>query len=119
MDLNQDHSSIESRVKNFVRNAPVINVLLIIFIIYGLICKLAISLNFSLNSDDVDAGMVSLEIWVHQNFFLDSYYFPSADPFWFSDIIPFHLIPQISSDFNPMAIRIMSYLIFCTCLAPT
>jgi len=112
MNLNQDQSSVESRVKNFFKSKNIINILLIIFVIYGLICKLLISLNFSLNSDDVDAGMVSLEIWKHQNFLLESYYFPSADPFWFSDIIPFHLIPQIISDFNPIAIRIVSYIIF-------
>jgi hypothetical protein len=111
MNHNQDQS-VELRVKTFVKSTNVINILLIIFVIYGLICKLLISLNFSLNSDDVDAGMVNLEIWKHQNFLLESYYFPSADPFWFSDIIPFHLIPQIISDFNPIAIRIMSYIIF-------
>jgi len=85
MNLNQDQSSVESRGKNFAKNINIVNILLIIFIIYGLICKLAHSLNFPLNSDTVDAGMVNLEIWVHQNFLLESYYFPSADPFCFSD----------------------------------
>jgi hypothetical protein len=112
MNLNQDQPSIESRVKDFVKSINNINILLIVFVVYGLICKLLISLNISLNSDDVDAGMVSLENWRHLNFLLESYYFPSADPFWFSDIIPFHLIPQIISDFNPMAIRIICYIIF-------
>jgi hypothetical protein len=71
-----------------------------------------IALNFILNSDTVNAGMVSLEIWRHHNYLLESYYFPSPDPFWFSDTLTFHLIPQIVSDFNPIAIRIMCYIIF-------
>jgi hypothetical protein len=41
--------------------------LLIGFIIYGLLGKLLISLNLSLNSDSVIAGILSREMYVHNN----------------------------------------------------
>ena len=93
-----------------IYNATIL--LLIFFIIYGIISKFLISINRSLNSDEVSAGMVSLEIWKHKDYLLSQYYFPAADPNIFSDILPFHLIPQIISNFDPYAIRIMSFIIF-------
>ena len=93
-----------------IYNAQIL--LLNLFIIYGVICKFLIIINRSLNSDDVDAGMVSLEIWKHKDYLLSQYYFPAADPNIFSDILPFHLIPQIISNFDPYAIRIMTFVIF-------
>lgn len=86
--------------------------LLIMFIVYGLIGKLLISLNRSLDSDSVIAGIVSREIWVHKNLLLSQFYLPSSTPHIFSDILPFHLLPQIISNFDPSAIRIMSFVIF-------
>jgi hypothetical protein len=85
---------------------------LILFIINGIIDKFLISINRSLNSDEVGPGMVSLEIWRHKDYLLSQYYFNAADPNIFSDILPFHLIPQIISNFNPYAIRIMVFIIF-------
>lgn len=86
--------------------------LLIAFIVYGLFDKLLFSLNLSLNSDSVIAGILSREIYVHKNLFLSQFYLPNRTPHIFSEILPFHLLPQIISNFDPNAIRIMSFIIF-------
>ena len=87
--------------------------LLIMFIVYGLIGKLLISLNRSLDSDSVIAGIVSREIWVHKNLLLSQFYLPSSTPHIFSDILPFHLLPQIISNFDPIC---HSYNVICNFL---
>jgi hypothetical protein len=92
------------------QNAEIL--LLIIFIIYGLIEKLLICLNKSLNSDEVIAGIASREMLVHKDYLLSQYYFSSATSNIFSDILPFHLLPQLISNFDPYAIRIMAFVIF-------
>jgi len=88
------------------------SLLLIGFIIYGLIGKLLICLNKSLNSDEVIAGMASREMLVHKDYLLCQYHFSSSTSNIFSDILPFHLLPQLISNFNPYAIRITAYVIF-------
>lgn len=77
-----------------------------------MISKFIIRLKGSLDSDCVNPGMICIDIWKNNNYLLNSYYFPANDPFWFSDILPFHLIPQIISNFDPLALKIVCYIIF-------
>ena len=96
----------------YVNSYNVKVILLIFFIIEGIISKFLISINRSLDSDGVCPGIVSLEIWRHKDYLLSQFSFNSADPNIFSDILPFHLVPQIISNFDPYAIRIMAFIIF-------
>jgi hypothetical protein len=96
----------------YVNSYNVKVILLIFFIIEGIISKFLISINRSLDSDGVCPGIVSMEIWRHKDYLLSQFSFNSADPNIFSDILPFHLIPQIISNFDPNAIRIMTFIIF-------
>lgn len=89
-----------------------LNFILICSIIYGFICKLLIEINLNLNSDTVLAGILSMEISRHKNYNLDNIYLPSANPYIFSDILPFHLVPQIISDFNPLCLKVVTYFIY-------
>ena len=90
-------------INNIVNNN--LHIILIIFIVYGMISKFIIRLKGSLDSDCVNPGMICIDIWKNNNYLLNSYYFPANDPFWFSDILPFHLIPQIISNFDPLALK--------------
>ena len=91
--------------QKYISSYNIKKLLLIFFIIIGITSKFLISINRSLNSDEVGPGIVSLEIWKHGDYFLNQFSFPTADPNIFSDILPFHLIPQIISNFDPNAIR--------------
>jgi len=97
-------------INNIVNNN--LHIILIIFIVYGMISKFIIRLKGSLDSDCVNPGMICIDIWKNNNYLLNSYYFPANDPFWFSDILPFHLIPQIISNFDPLALKVVCYIIF-------
>jgi hypothetical protein len=99
------------------RFLSIAHILLLVGIAAGLIFKLIISLNLSLSSDMVYSGMVCREIWVHQNVFLNFFYTPSVGPYYFSEIIPFQLIPQIITNFNPVALKVMTFIIFCLLVA--
>ncbi|BAI62954.1 hypothetical protein MCP_2882 [Methanocella paludicola SANAE] len=85
---------------------------LIIFILFGLGTKLVMSLNMGLNSDMVGEGIEAMEIWKHQNYFLSGYYLPSQDTFLFTELIPFQLIPQILTNYDPTALKLMTFVEF-------
>jgi len=91
---------------------PLLCVILSCFIVYGLVCKFLISLRIQFNSDTVSPGIMSLEIWRHNNYLLRDFYLPINTPYLFSDLLPFHLFPQIIFDFNPRCLNIMCYVIF-------
>ncbi|HTY14522.1 MAG TPA: hypothetical protein VMC42_02340 [Methanoregulaceae archaeon] len=91
----------------------IINILLIISIIFGLALKLLISQNISLDSDMVYSGIASHVIWAEKNFFMINFYAPQVDPYYFTDIYPFQLIPQIVTNFNPAALKFVAFLMFC------
>lgn len=80
--------------------------------IAGMACKLFFSLNLDLTSDSVYPGVLSMEIWKHGNYLLDGFIFNSADPNLFSEVIPFQLIPQVLTDYDPGAIRVVNFAIF-------
>ncbi len=44
--------------------------------------------------------------------FLQGFYFPFADPHVFSDLIPYHLLPQLFSGYSPVALALSAYIIF-------
>jgi hypothetical protein len=92
-------------------------ILLGFLIIYGFVAEFIFSMNFSLHSDSVETGIVSMEIWRHHNFLLDQFYLPSADPLYFSESITFQLFPQIFSNFSPLILKLVSFFIFLLTLA--
>jgi hypothetical protein len=85
---------------------------LVMFILFGLGTKLILSLNMGLNSDMVGEGIEAMEIWEHQNYFLSGYYLPSQDTFLFTELIPFQLIPQILTNYDPTALKLMTFVMF-------
>lgn len=92
-------------------------IVLVLFILFGFATKLMISSNLGLNSDMVGEGLQSMEIWKHQNYLLGGYYLPSEDTFIFTELLPFQLIPQILTNFDPLALKLVSYVIFVLAVA--
>lgn len=78
----------------------------------GATCKLIISMNTELNSDTVTGGMVLMEMFRHNNYALSGYYFPVLDPYIFDDILLFHALPQLLSNYSPAVLLLTSYIIF-------
>jgi len=85
---------------------------LIFFILFGFATKLVLSASMSLNSDMVGEGIEAMEIWKHQNYFLSGYYLPSQDTFLFTELIPFQLIPQVLTNYDPLALKLMTFIEF-------
>ncbi len=85
---------------------------LVLFILFGLGTKLVLSVTMGLNSDMVGEGLESMEIWKNQNYLLSGYYLPSQDTFIFTELLPFQLIPQILTDYSPLALKIMTFIEF-------
>lgn len=90
-----------------------INFFLVAAIITGLILKFISWLNYPLNSDSVYSGLASLEIWEYGNYFLYFYFTPHVTPYYFTDIYTIQLVPQVLTDFNPLALKFMGFLLFC------
>ena len=97
---------------NYLKNDHLLNWILFLLIIYGLYLKLQSSLSIPLNSDSVLPGLFCREIFVHGNYFLKGYYFPFPDPHIFSELIPFHLLPQLLTRYDPKALCLTSYSIY-------
>ncbi len=97
---------------NHLKSDQALDLILFLLVLYGLALKFRFSLAIPLNSDSVLAGLVCREALEHGNYFLSGYYFPSADPYIFSDFLPFYLFPQLLSNYDPTALVISSYLIF-------
>jgi MFS family permease len=74
--------------------------------------KLYQSANQELNSDTVGMGLESMEIWKHQNYLLSGYHVTAADMFFFTELLPFQLIPQILTNYDPLTLKLVSYVIF-------
>ena len=80
-----------------------------ILIIYGLGTGLLYSINLHLDSDMVVPGIVAKEIFSHGNL---QYNFPVNDPYLFTDIYTFHVIPQVLLGYDPMVLRLTAYAMF-------
>jgi len=90
---------------------------LVIFIIWGLVTKFFISINLKLDSDAVGMGVMSMEIGKYHNFLLSGYHLGSGDPLVLTELIPFQLIPQIITDYHPLALKVMIFFIFILSIA--
>jgi hypothetical protein len=86
--------------------------MLIIFIVFGLSVKVIQSSNMTLNSDMVGEGLEAMEIGAHQNYFLSGYYLPSQDTFLFTELLPFQLIPQIITGYDPLTLKVVVFIEF-------
>ena len=87
-------------------------IILILIIFYGLIAKLLEAKSIFLNSDSVFLGRLTFDFWVHKNFLLDGWHLASTAPYLFTEWIPFNLIPQIFSDYDPEMLKLMSFIIY-------
>lgn len=91
----------------------IIRASLAISIIYGSITNYLISLRLNLNSDTVYLIWLSNEFWNRKNYLLDDCYLSSASNHLFTEWVPFILLPQVITKFDPSTIRLMSFIIFC------
>jgi len=97
---------------NYLKNDHLLNWILFLLIVYGLYLKLQSSFSIPLNSDSVLPGLFCREIFVHGNYLLKGYYFPFPDPHIFSELIPFHVLPQLLTRYDPKALYLTSYSIY-------
>ena len=88
---------------------PFIIFILLAFIACGLMSGLLYSVNLKLSSDHVVPGLVAMEVLRHGNF---QYDFPAEDPYLFTDVYTFYLIPQILTGFSPLALKLTAYVVF-------
>lgn len=100
------------QVKQMMARHSVYQVALIAFTIYGMACKFLFSLNLPLNSDQVIPGSLAMEMWLNGNYLLKGIYLNSLDSQLFNDILLFHLVPQVLTDFNPDVLRTTAFAIF-------
>jgi hypothetical protein len=84
---------------------------LVFFIVFGLATKLYFSISLDLNSDMAGIGLISMEIARHGNFLLSGYYLPADDTFIFTEL-PFQLIPQVLTNYDPLTLKLVSFAIF-------
>ena len=97
---------------NNLKNDPLLNLILFLLIIYGLYLQLQRSLSTPLTSDTVVPGLLCREILVHGNYFLKGFYFPFTGPNIFSDVLPFHLLPQLLTGYDPKALLLSAYSMY-------
>lgn len=69
-------------------------------------------MNIELNSDAIYPGMLALEIGKYHNFLLGGYNLFSMDTTLFDDFLPFQFLPQILSNYDPNALRLIAFIIF-------
>lgn len=82
------------------------------FTLFGLTCKLLIEIKEPLNSDNIATGLMSMEIWRHKNYLLNSYYQDASHPGFFPDLVPLNFLPQVLSSFDPDWIRWINFSIY-------
>ena len=88
--------------------------ILAVLIVYGLGAGLMYSLNFELSSDTVVPGVVAKEVFSNGNF---QFEFPVNDPYLFTDIYTFHLLPQVLSGYDPTVLRLTAFAMFLILIA--
>ncbi|MCC4767440.1 hypothetical protein FXW07_12640 [Methanosarcina sp. DH1] len=98
-----------------MKKLPVIA--LLVLITEGLVCKLLVTLHLRLNSDNTNAGLIAMEFWKHHNYLFSGIYLPSLDPYYFTELIPFHLVLQRITNYDPMVLRLTVFIIFIGVLA--
>ena len=88
--------------------------ILAVLIVYGLGAGLMYALNFELSSDTVVPGVVAKEVFSNGNF---QFEFPVNDPYLFTDIFTFHLLPQVLSGYDPTVLRLTAFAMFLILIA--
>jgi hypothetical protein len=83
--------------------------ILAILTLYGLLAGFMYSLNYDLSSDTVVPGIVAMEIFTHGNL---QFNYPANDPYLFTDIFTFHLIPQLISGYDPTVLKLTAFAMF-------
>ncbi len=89
-------------------------VFLLAFIGYGLICGVLYAVNLELTSDHVVPGLVAMELFKNGNI---QYDYPAEDPYLFTDVYTFYVLPQILTGYSPTALRLTGFLVFVLVLA--
>jgi hypothetical protein len=107
----------DKEFRQIVDNKRYLTIILIVSIFFGLICKLLLALNINLNSDTVVPGLQAMEIFSYGNTFLDGFNYPVNYPAVFTDLLPFHLLIQLLTNYDPAALRLTAFLIFILILA--
>ena len=95
----------------------VLPIVLLCFALYGLLCKFLISISTHLHSDSVYLGLLSIEFWKHQNYLLNECHFSAGTNYLFVEWIPFVLVPQVFSNFDPSILRIMGFVLYVMVIA--
>ena len=88
------------------------SIIMIILIFVGLAVKFFQSLCLKLDSDKALGGIMAMEFWKHHNYLWSEFYMPSMDPYYFTEIIPFYLVPQLISGFDPTILRLTAFVVF-------
>lgn len=85
---------------------------LLFLTIIGLILKIVYELfQLEYQSDNVFGGLAAIEFWKYNNFFLSEYYVPSDDSNFFEALV-FHVVPQVLSNYNPIMLKVSTFIIF-------
>lgn len=84
----------------------------VVAIIYGAVARLFTSAAIPLDSDNVYSGIFSMEIVKTGSLLFNGYYLNSANNYLFTELLPFNFIPQVISGYDPMVLRLTSYLTF-------
>ncbi|WP_424356908.1 hypothetical protein [Methanocella sp. MCL-LM] len=79
-----------------------------------MVSGLLYAVNLELTSDHVVPGLVAMELFKNGNI---QYDYPAEDPYLFTDIYTFYLIPQILTGFSPLALKLTGFLVFVLVLA--
>ncbi len=87
----------------------VIIVFLSVTTLFGLLSGLVYAVNLDLNSDMIVPAMVAKEVVNYHNF---QFFFPASDPYLFTDVYTFHLIPQALSGYSPLVLKLTAYVMF-------
>jgi hypothetical protein len=90
---------------------------LVIIIIIGMAAKLVQTIGLTLNSDMANIGLEAMEIGKYHNYLLSGFYAPASDTFYFTDLVPFHLVPQILTNYDPLTLKVVTFIIFALTVA--
>lgn len=106
--------------QNFRDKKNIINIILyykfeliLLFLtVFGLVLKFFhLFLSIEFNSDNVFAGLSTIEFWKYHNYFFSYYYVPAYDNY-IPEVIVFHLLPQILSNYDPSMLKMVAFFIF-------
>lgn len=109
------HSPLQqliSKPKTGLRLRQLLHLALLAVIGAGFAAKWLLCQNVPLSSDSVGPGLIALEMAKHGNILLTGYHMPASDSYLFTDVVPFHLLPQVLTGYNPVALKAVAFAIF-------